>query len=123
MEPHLLGRHQPNPQLFHRYKYDVVLNLPSRNGYPTRGVTEMASYDMHIYGLEAWDKLVQRNLGVVIDPLIFRVVQFFLEGKAGAKCRSDRRWLGDAETHREGDGDDAPAYWETARWHVVARGV
>lgn len=52
----------------------------------------MVSYDMHIYGLEAWDELVQRNLGIVIDPLIFRLGQFFLEGKAGAEADNDRRW-------------------------------
>jgi hypothetical protein len=52
----------------------------------------MASYDMHIYGLEAWDQLVQRNLGIVIDPLVFRLGQFFLEGKPEARDDKDRRW-------------------------------
>jgi hypothetical protein len=41
----------------------------------------MVSYDMHIYGLEAWDELVQRNLGIVIDPLVYRFGQFFSKGR------------------------------------------
>lgn len=52
----------------------------------------MVAYDMHIYGLEAWDELVQRNLGIVVDPLVFRLGQFFLEGKAAAGADEDRRW-------------------------------
>jgi hypothetical protein len=52
----------------------------------------MALYDMHIYGLEAWDDLVQRNLGIVIDPLVFRIGQFFLEGESEAGDDKDRRW-------------------------------
>lgn len=52
----------------------------------------MVSYDMHIYDLEAWDELVQRNLGIVVDPLVLRLGQFFLEGKAGAEADDDRRW-------------------------------
>lgn len=51
----------------------------------------MVSYDMHIYGLEDWDKLVQRNLGIVIDPLVFRLGQFFLEGESEATDK-DSRW-------------------------------
>ncbi len=52
----------------------------------------MVSYDMHIYGLEAWDHLRQRNLGIVIDPLVFRLGQFFLEGGSEAGADKDRRW-------------------------------
>lgn len=52
----------------------------------------MVSYDMQIHGLEAWDELVRRNLGIVIDPLVFRLGQFFLEGKAEAGVDEDRRW-------------------------------
>jgi hypothetical protein len=52
----------------------------------------MAPYDMHIYGLEAWDELVTRNLGIVIDPLIFRVGQFFLEGGSEDGLDKNRRW-------------------------------
>jgi hypothetical protein len=52
----------------------------------------MVAYDMHIYGLEGWDELVRRNLGIVIDPLVFRLGQFFLEGKAEAGVDEDRRW-------------------------------
>jgi hypothetical protein len=52
----------------------------------------MRPYDMHIYGVEAWDELVQRNLGIVIDPLVFRLGQLFLEGKAGADADEYRRW-------------------------------
>lgn len=50
------------------------------------------SYDMHIYGLEAWDELVQRDLGIVIDPLVFRLGQFFLEGVSEAGVDKERRW-------------------------------
>jgi hypothetical protein len=52
----------------------------------------MVSYDMHIYGFEAWDELVKRNLGIVIDPLVFRLGQFFLEGVSEAGVEKDRRW-------------------------------
>jgi hypothetical protein len=52
----------------------------------------MVSYDMHIYGLEAWDELMQRNLGIVIDPLVFRLGQFFLEGESEAGADKNRRW-------------------------------
>jgi hypothetical protein len=50
------------------------------------------SYDMHIWGLDAWDELVQRDLGIVIDPLVFRLGQFFLEGEPAAKPKTDLRW-------------------------------
>jgi hypothetical protein len=56
------------------------------------GGAKMVSYDMHIYGLEAWDELVQRNLGIVIDPLVFRLGQFFLEGESEAGTDKERRW-------------------------------
>jgi hypothetical protein len=52
----------------------------------------MAHYDMHIYGSEAWDELVRRNLGIVIDPLVFRIGQFFLEGQSKSEADNKRRW-------------------------------
>lgn len=38
-------------------------------------------YDITTYGLEAWDELVRRRLDLIIDPFVFRVGQFFLEGE------------------------------------------
>src|SRR5262249_54972408 len=57
----------------------------------------MAAYDMQIKGLEDWDELVQRNLGIVIDPLVFRLGQFFLEGAsdAGDERIADSRLAGE----------------------------
>jgi hypothetical protein len=49
-------------------------------------------YDMAIYGRDAWDELVERGLGIVIDPLVFRLGQFFLEGAPLAEDEKNRRW-------------------------------
>ena len=37
-------------------------------------------YDLYIFGQEAWDDLAARGLDVVIDPLVLRTGQLFLEG-------------------------------------------
>lgn len=50
------------------------------------------SYDLHIWGLEAWDGLVQQDLGIIIDPSVFRLGQFFLEGRDAEPAAADRRW-------------------------------
>lgn len=50
----------------------------------------MQSYDIHIYDLAAWDQLVERKLDIVIDPLVFRLGQFFLEGKDAAANNAGR---------------------------------
>ncbi|MFC9585844.1 hypothetical protein ACFVJ8_23860 [Streptomyces yangpuensis] len=50
------------------------------------------SYDMYIWGREAWDELLQRDLGIIIDPLVFRTGQFFLEGGPVAGRDTDARW-------------------------------
>ncbi|MGP4091110.1 hypothetical protein [Streptomyces sp. KR55] len=49
-------------------------------------------YDMHIWGLEAWDELAREGLGIVIDPFVFRLGQFFLEGGPLAGTDADARW-------------------------------
>ena len=38
-------------------------------------------YDITISGLEEWDKLTIQELDVIVDPFVFRIGQFFLEGK------------------------------------------
>src|SRR5262245_23791854 len=52
----------------------------------------MAPYDIVIYDLDAWNELAKRNLGIIIDPLIYRLGQFFLEGESGAEDDKNRRW-------------------------------
>ncbi|MDP9696714.1 UNVERIFIED_ORG: hypothetical protein J2X79_004297 [Arthrobacter globiformis] len=50
------------------------------------------SYDLYIYGQEAWDDLVNRGLDVVIDPLVLRTGQFFLEGPPQDPEVAESRW-------------------------------
>lgn len=50
------------------------------------------AYDLYIYGQEAWDDLATRGLDVVIDPLVLRTGQLFLEGSPADAELADRRW-------------------------------
>ncbi len=49
-------------------------------------------YDLHIRGLPAWGELVDRGLDVVVDPMLFRIGEYFLGGKRAADPVGDRRW-------------------------------
>lgn len=49
-------------------------------------------YDLYIYGQEAWDNLVTRGLDVIIDPLVLRIGQFFLEGPPEDPEVAEIRW-------------------------------
>ena len=56
-----------------------------------RGGVQMP-YDLYIWGQEAWDDLVSRGLDVVIDPMVLRTGQMFLEGAPADLTAADRRW-------------------------------
>ncbi|MGH1552095.1 hypothetical protein ACRAWF_07835 [Streptomyces sp. L7] len=47
---------------------------------------------MSVSGIDTWDELARRDLGIVIDPLVFRVGQFFLAGKPHDNSLADERW-------------------------------
>ncbi|UOB07644.1 hypothetical protein MQE23_00420 [Streptomyces sp. HP-A2021] len=49
-------------------------------------------YDMTIWGEDAWKELEQGDLGIVIDPLVFRVGQFFLAGRPQDDSVAAERW-------------------------------
>jgi hypothetical protein len=49
-------------------------------------------YDIVIAVPEDWAKLAQRQLDVVIDPFVFRIGQFFLEGRDPNRDDPDSRW-------------------------------
>jgi hypothetical protein len=44
-------------------------------------------YDITIFDLEQWGKLTSQGLDVIVDPLVFRLGQFFLEGKEAGPDR------------------------------------
>ena len=44
-------------------------------------------YDITIHGLDDWAKLTSQGLDVIVDPFVFRVGQFFLEGKESGPDR------------------------------------
>jgi hypothetical protein len=46
-----------------------------------------AVYDITVNGLEEWGKLTSQGLDVIVDPFVFRVGQFFLEGKEAGPDR------------------------------------
>jgi hypothetical protein len=46
-----------------------------------------AVYDITISGLDEWGKLTSQGLDVIVDPFVFRVGQFFLEGKEAGPDR------------------------------------
>src|SRR5712691_397522 len=50
------------------------------------------SYDLTIAVPEDWAELTRRRLDIVIDPFIFRIGQFFLEGKGVGEPVDDVRW-------------------------------
>ena len=50
------------------------------------------AYDLYVYGQAAWDDLAARGLDVVIDPLVLRAGQFFLEGCPSDDTLADARW-------------------------------
>ena len=50
----------------------------------------MSTYDIHIHGLEDWNEMVKDDLGIIVDPIIFRIGQFFLEG--GSDGANKGRW-------------------------------
>ncbi|MFJ9011853.1 hypothetical protein [Streptomyces canus] len=50
------------------------------------------TYDMSVSGIDTWDELVRRDLGIIIDPLVFRVGQFFLAGKPHDNSVAAERW-------------------------------
>ncbi|MFG3052064.1 hypothetical protein ACGFZP_14075 [Kitasatospora sp. NPDC048239] len=50
------------------------------------------AYDMQISGIDTWDELVRQDLGIVIDPLVFRLGQFFLAGKPNDDSEAAERW-------------------------------
>jgi len=48
-------------------------------------------YDRYIWGQDAWDELVKDGLGLIVDPVVYRLGQLFLEGpEAGHGSPSDR---------------------------------
>ncbi|MFD0279752.1 hypothetical protein ACFVHB_38485 [Kitasatospora sp. NPDC127111] len=49
-------------------------------------------YSITISGIDDWAELERRNLGVVIDPLILRLGQFFLAGKPHDKSEANEHW-------------------------------
>lgn len=49
-------------------------------------------YDAIIHRYAQWDELVRADLGLVVDPLIYRIGQFFLEGENTAGTQSEARW-------------------------------
>jgi hypothetical protein len=49
-------------------------------------------YDIVVYEAGDWDKLVRRDLGLVVDPLIYRLGQYFLTGERAAGPESVTRW-------------------------------
>jgi hypothetical protein len=49
-------------------------------------------YDMTIERPEDWEELVNRGLGVVVDPFVFRLGQFFLDGKEANAGTDQTRW-------------------------------
>ncbi|WP_369390437.1 hypothetical protein AB5J72_24485 [Streptomyces sp. CG1] len=49
-------------------------------------------YDIRITGIDTWDQLTQGDLGIVIDPLVFRLGQFFLAGKPHDDSVAAERW-------------------------------
>ncbi|MEV6837938.1 hypothetical protein AB0N17_26075 [Streptomyces sp. NPDC051133] len=50
------------------------------------------TYDMQVSGIDTWDELVRKDLGIVIDPLVFRLGQFFLAGKPNDDSVAAERW-------------------------------
>lgn len=49
-------------------------------------------YDLYIYGQGAWDDLVTRGLDLIVDPMVLRTGQFFLEGAPSDVTAADRKW-------------------------------
>jgi len=52
----------------------------------------MPEYDLTIKKPEDWAKLDEGNLGVIVDPFIYRIGQLFLEGKAVEGKDPASRW-------------------------------
>lgn len=49
-------------------------------------------YDRVIWGQDAWDELARDGLGIIVDPIVFRIGQLFLEGAAADPLTADDRW-------------------------------
>jgi len=49
------------------------------------------TYDLYIYGPDGWNELVDLGLDAIIDPMVLRTGQFFLEGAPGDPIAADRR--------------------------------
>lgn len=49
-------------------------------------------YDVIVNEYAEWDELVRQDLGLIVDPLIYRMGQFFLEGQKAARAESEVRW-------------------------------
>ncbi|MEO5993515.1 MAG: hypothetical protein ABI563_04140 [Specibacter sp.] len=49
-------------------------------------------YDVIVHRYAEWDELVRADLGLVVDPLIYRMGQFFLEGEHAAGAESEGHW-------------------------------
>lgn len=49
-------------------------------------------YDMHIVCAEDWAQLERDGLDVIIDPVVLRVGQFFLEGAPDSEPEQKQRW-------------------------------
>src|SRR5688572_28437770 len=49
-------------------------------------------YDMHIVRAEDWAQLERDGLDVIIDPVVLRVGQFFLEGAPDSEPEQEQRW-------------------------------
>src|SRR5215212_7623154 len=49
-------------------------------------------YDLTISRTQDWNKLLQEQLNVIVDPAIYRVGQIFLEGKSRVGADENTRW-------------------------------
>ena len=48
--------------------------------------------DRYIWGPEAWDELTADGLGIIVDPVVLRIGQLFLEGATRDPTEDERRW-------------------------------
>jgi hypothetical protein len=49
-------------------------------------------YDRYIWGQDAWDELVEDGLGLIVDPVVYRLGQLYLEGPEGSHGSPSDRW-------------------------------
>lgn len=49
-------------------------------------------YDRYIWGQQAWDELVEDGLGIIVDPVVYRMGQLFLEGSPADERLAESRW-------------------------------